>query len=235
MDEKGKHSDFQNILFNKFVAYLLNMFVISYFQEGAESISVWKLENRTTCAVEAINGVIGRGIPGNSNFFNFVHYLQRFELSRSIKFRNLYARCLIKKRRTKSTENSALIRNASELLEAGKITVNEFLDSIAKMKTKQYSREITTKKRGAISSDDTDADDEEPSTSQATTTHKSNSKRARTDCNNLCRMCACRESDVILLPCAHAVICSECWAKKLVQNDKFCVLCYESVTIAKKF
>lgn len=40
----------------------------TFFQEGPQSISVWNLGNRTTCAVEAINGVIGRGIPGNSNF-----------------------------------------------------------------------------------------------------------------------------------------------------------------------
>lgn len=172
-------------------------------------------------------------MPGNSNFFNFVHYLQRFELTRSIKFRNLYARCLIKKRRTKSTENSTLIRNASQLLEGGTITVGEFLDSIAMMKTKQYSKVTMTNKRVAISTDD-DTEDDEEQLSTSVVTHKSNSKRSRIDCSNLCRVCDRRESNVLLLPCAHAVICSECWSRKLVQNDKFCALCVEPVSIAKK-
>lgn len=204
-----------------------------YFQEGPKSISVWKLENRTTCAVEAINGVIGRGIPGSSNFFNFVHFLQRFELARGIKFRNLYGRCLIKKRKTKSSERSTLIRNATELLEAGSISVNEFLDSIANMKTKENSLKTTTttkdNKRVAISSDSESENDE-----GVTSTQNSTSKRART-CVNACRMCEIRSSNVILFPCAHAVICSECWAKKTVLNDKYCVTCFEPVSNAQQF
>lgn len=215
-----------------------------YFQEGAKSISVWKLENRTTCSVEAINGVIGHGIPGNSNFFNFVHFLQRFELARSIKFRNMYARCLIKKKRNKSYESSVLIRNASQLLDDGKISVAEFLDSIAKMKAKQYSKIITTtttatNKRVAVSSDEESDEDDDTdvqlSTAQPHTSQQTSSKRARTNCMTLCHMCCMQESNVILFPCSHAVICFECWTNKVVQEDKFCVLCYEPVTNARRF
>lgn len=97
-------------------------------QEGAKSISVWKLETRTTCAVEAINGVLGRGIPGNSNFFNFVFFIQKFELARSIKLRNLATRCVVKRKRNGKNERSVLIRNASELLEKGELNVDEFLN-----------------------------------------------------------------------------------------------------------
>lgn len=202
---------------------------------------MWQLENRTTCAVEAINGVIGRGIPTNSNFFNFVHFLQRFELARSIKFRNLYARCLIKKKRARSQESSTIIRNATELLDSEKISVSEFLDCIANMKIKQYSKITTITNKHAISSDDESDDDHEETTpahthtSQRHTTHTSKRKRARTDSMNLCRMCDLHESNIILLPCAHAVICSECWSKKALQNDKFCVQCFEAVNIATQF
>lgn len=154
-----------------------------------------------------------------------------------MKFRNMYARCLIKKKRNKSYESSVLIRNASELLDEGKISVAEFLDSIAKMKTKQYSKTTTTNKRLAVSSDE-DSDDDadgQPTSVRPHTSQTNSSKRARTDCINLCRMCCMKESDVILFPCAHAVICFECWTKKVVQEEKYCVICYEGVTNAKRF
>lgn len=83
---------------------------------------------------------------------------------------------------------------------------------------------------------DFEDDDEVPATQAHTSsTHMSHTKRHRTDSVNMCRICDDRESNVIALPCAHAVICSECWCKKIVQDDKFCALCYEPVSIARQF
>lgn len=209
-----------------------------------------------------------------ANRFNFVYIVVYFYFTHRHQQSTIlyedHERCLQKSRNmgvpkapetvaSKSTESSTLIRNATELLESSKISVNEFLDSIAKMKMKQYSKEANANKRVSISSDDDTDVDEQPSTSQAATTHKpkrarvntegnddvqpstsqatttQKSKRARINYDNVCRMCECSESNVILLPCAHAVLCFECWSKKLIQNDKRCVLCSKKVSIAKKF
>lgn len=59
------------------------------FQIGAEAISVYGREHRTTCAVEAFNGVLNKGIKGNGNFYNFVDYIRDIDLKKSIKLRNL--------------------------------------------------------------------------------------------------------------------------------------------------
>lgn len=151
----------------------------------------------------------------------------------------MYARCLVKKKRARSYESSVLISNASDLLESGKISVNEFLDSIAKMKAKQYSKTVsssisTSNKRTAISSDDESDDENEPSTSQPSTSQKS-AKRARNAFINPCRSCKINESNVILFPCTHTAICFECWTKKLIQNDEYCILCNAAATNAKRF
>lgn len=53
-------------------------------KEGPEKISVYRRETRTTCAVEAYNGVIGRKIKNHANFFVFVEALQKEEFSKSI-------------------------------------------------------------------------------------------------------------------------------------------------------
>lgn len=144
----------------------------------------------------------------------------------------MYARCIIKKKRTSSYETSTLIAAASELLEAKKISHHEFLDSIANMKSKQYSKTPSTaNKRIEISDDDDEVDDDtQPSTSQP-----SNSKRARINLVNACRECSMKESNVIVFPCTHTALCYECWIKKSVKKDKFCIMCNEAVTDAKCF
>lgn len=49
------------------------------FQEGPENISVFNIPNRSTGAVEAYNGVLGREIPAHAHFFRFVLGLRNQE------------------------------------------------------------------------------------------------------------------------------------------------------------
>lgn len=55
-------------------------------QEGASNISVFGRHTRTTCAIEAYNGVIGRKIRGNTNIFRFIDALLQEEFARSVEF-----------------------------------------------------------------------------------------------------------------------------------------------------
>lgn len=200
------------------------------FQEGAKSISVWQLETRTTCAVEAINGVLGRGIPGNSNFFNFVHFIQKFEAARWLKIRNIAARCVLKRKRKGQNEKSVLIRSASELLDKNEITVDEFLTNIAKFKDNKL-RQHTHKHVISYSSDEDDSNDVDAESQSS----QPSAKRSRTDSINLCRVCDTNESNTILFPCSHAVLCFECWTKKSLLDDKYCVECFGEVKSVHKF
>lgn len=48
-------------------------------QEGPEKISVFNIPNRSTGAVEAYNGVLGRNIPPHPHFFRFILCLRNQE------------------------------------------------------------------------------------------------------------------------------------------------------------
>lgn len=190
---------------------------------------MWLLEDRTTCAVEAKNGVLGRGIPGNSNFFTFLHYMKSFDLAHTIKLRNSASRLVEKTKRQSSHEKSVQIRAASKLLESNSISVAQFLDHIAAFKDNKLN--MPSKQKHPIEqSDESSSEDEtEPSSSQS-------QKRPRLDSMNLCRVCNENESRIVLLPCAHAVICNDCWiVKSVVNQDAYCPECFRAVNSAVPF
>lgn len=59
------------------------------FQEGAEKISVFNLWTRTTGALEAYNGSLGRKIIKRGHFFKFVRVLLDEEFKKSRSFDSL--------------------------------------------------------------------------------------------------------------------------------------------------
>lgn len=175
-------------------------------------------ETRTTSAAEATNGSLNRGFPGNSNLFNFINYISDKELTYSIRLRNMFERCtVVKKKRASSKVDSETIRKASELLEAGTLTVDEFLEHIAKMKNEK----IDELKRKIP--EDSDSDDDSVISSQPVQS-TSQDKRHRIDS---CEVCDKNSKDVVFLPCAHLVLCSECYKKK---TDKKCNSCGAPIT-----
>lgn len=147
----------------------------------------------------------------------------------------MFERCVIKKKRTKSTEKSILIRNASELLDSGSISASDFLTSIANLK--ENKNRITTTKRVQMESNDDDSDDDasSPTHSQQSTNSQAPAKRIRIDSHNFCRMCEKNESNVILYPCSHAVLCVECWSRRCLQDEKHCIECFEPVKDVRCF
>lgn len=63
-------------------------FFFSYLclQEGPEKISVFKLQNRTTSALEAYNGVLGKKVVNKGNFYKFVELIQEIEFEKGRDF-----------------------------------------------------------------------------------------------------------------------------------------------------
>lgn len=190
-------------------------------------------ETRTTCAVEAINGVIGRGLPGKANFFKFVDYIKGMDLSRSIKLRNLYARCVVAKKKARKNDAGDNIRAASQALQSGHINVLEFLENIALFKEKKNyfavfkwlsvfdtdsEIEVTNKR---MLRDLEGEEYEERENSQPP-------KRKRTQSMNLCSLCDVNEVNLLFMPCKHAVMCSECWTKR-ENEEKTCIKCHAYV------
>lgn len=192
------------------------------FQEGPESISVWLLETRTTCAVEALNGVLGRGIASHPNFFNFVTYIKKFDLNRSIALRNMNDRCAVtKKRRFIKTDNCSNIREATRLLVSNIITVSDFLDKIVNFKWRTYN---SNKKRPTeteqLEDSQSESDTEEP--------HSSQQQQAKKQ-KNICRLCDYNYINVLFLPCKHFLVCSECWNKFETDSIPNCIQCDKEV------
>lgn len=86
-------------------------------------------------------------------------------------------------------------------------------------------------------SDDDDDDDESDGSaqSQPSTSSQGSAKRARIDSQNMCRMCDLKESNVIVYPCSHAVLCVECWSKRCLLDEKHCFECYKPVKDVRCF
>lgn len=75
------------MLFESIVEYMF-----FYFQkESPETISVFELTARTTNALEAFNGVLGKTIPKRSHFFRFVHSLLKIEREKAYEVQTLIA------------------------------------------------------------------------------------------------------------------------------------------------
>lgn len=55
-------------------------------QEGAANITVHGLTSRTTNALEAYNGVLGRKIKKKGNFYAFVEEIQEEEFAKRVGF-----------------------------------------------------------------------------------------------------------------------------------------------------
>lgn len=196
------------------------------------------LETRTTCAVEATNGVVGRGLPGNSNFFNFIVFIKKQELSKSIKLRNQFLR-LVTKKRQRNKHMDVQIRQASQALEAGKLTADEFVDLIASCKQNKYEQPT---KRPADMDSDSDCSEAESldsaystvsnSSSQASsqTSATQSSMRTRTESVNMCALCSIEETNVLFIPCTHALVCNKCFE---CYGLRFCMACKADVTSHK--
>lgn len=178
------------------------------------------LETRTTCAVEAFNGVLGRGLPGNTNFFNFVHYIKKIELVKSIKLRNMFEKYTVTKpKRASITDKADYIRKASEMLETKAINAIEFLNNIACFKNAiiESTKRLTPEQAS-------DSEEEEVTSTQTTLSQPS--KRARKETLKICPLCENNEVNVILFPCAHAVVCLNCWTTRVAET---CIECHQSV------
>lgn len=61
--------------------------VFRWLQEGPKNISVFGRDSRTTSALEAYNGALGKRIKAKGDFYNFAKCLQQEEFTKMTDFK----------------------------------------------------------------------------------------------------------------------------------------------------
>lgn len=161
---------------------------------------------RTTSALEAYNGVLGRLISKHGNFFKFVRILQSEELAKGRDFALLISSggaCVKSKRRKRVTERYCEIDNAYKDLQSGKITASMFLNRMTFPKnnvcTDMEPEEDIFDDIHYLRDEDEDEDLHEPIQQPVTA--------------NICVICLVAEPNTVMMPCKHFKTCNECVLK----------------------
>lgn len=197
------------------------------------------MTTRTTSALEAYNGVLGRQIQKKGNFFRFVETLREEEYEKSKKFEVLIESggTVGAKRSTKYFETrSVKIAEATELLEKGKITPMLFLNRLAFQRNKVM--DDMDPKESIFEEDDIaidDGDDGNVEEIPVPAEQDDNEEDSTVGQGTMCIICQVSAPNTAFLPCKHMKCCSECILKLQAQciasnNRKLkCPYCREFV------
>lgn len=161
-----------------------------------------KQVTRTTSAVEAYNGILGRSAGKNGHFFKFVRIIQEEEFFKSRRFSILCESggSLAKKKRKDSVEKNNKIREATLLLDEGKITVATFLSRMVYEKN-EICVDVVPKLNIF---EEESSEDEMPEELEEQPTRNNDTE---------CIICQAKTPNIVLLPCKHLKICDDCILK----------------------
>lgn len=186
---------------------------------GCENFSVYKQSTRTTSSIEAYNGVLGKCIKSNDNFFKFTKAIRNEEFFKSRQFASL-VECggLSKKRRTKSIITANRIKEATDLLDSGKLSVSAFLSRMVHSSHGICTGMVPIENIFEESPDSQENVDDE-NTAEMTTTNERE-----------CVVCQNKIANVVMLPCKHLKICTSCKERLLIDSNEFrCPYCRTTV------
>lgn len=147
--------------------------------------------------MEAYNGVIGKAIEKNGNFFKFVQVIRKEEFFKSRHFNMLCNSGPAVKRRKRRSFKESLISNGMMLLEEGKITVSQFLDRMV-----DTSNGIDSNALPPADYEDEAVDSDAESAIEDQNSNDTNRR--------LCVICQENTPTIVLLPCKHLVLCDAC-------------------------
>lgn len=183
--------------FSNFISYFYKQWIK---KEGPAKICVFKRETRTTCAVEANNGVLGRKWKSHASFFVFVEALQKEEFCKSTQLMQDIRTIELTKPRKIREDRLNRIRRASKEIGDDAITPMQFLEKIANLNNRIMQdtpleldiNESFDEVTNPLSSNESDTDDED---------------------YILCVICSINKPNILLQPCLHCCLCGECWSK----------------------
>lgn len=166
------------------------------------------MATRTTSAIEAYNGVLGRLLPKRGQFFKFVSILRDEEFHQSRNFHQLVESggiCGAKKIKRAYAEKAKKISEASDLLEKGIITPITFLNRMvypnnAICTDLEPYEDIFEEDFGSQS---------EPEEQEIEEAHGSTPN----DDTTKCIVCNDLTANTLLLPCKHLKFCNDCVLK----------------------
>ncbi|XP_070072587.1 uncharacterized protein [Drosophila takahashii] len=174
---------------------------------GCNNFSVYKENTRTTAAVEGHNGVLGRSVLPNGNFFKFVKVIRDEEYFKSRQFIQLTESggSSTHKRRKENIEKDKKIKEATLLLEEGKLNAASFFSRMV-YKDNDISANMMEKKNIFDDVDDDSADENSDKEEAA------NNPIATTD-DRKCVVCLDLVPNILFFPCKHLKTCAECHLK----------------------
>lgn len=183
-------------------------------QEGAAKISVFGQATRTSAAVEAYNGYLNKKIQSHPQFFALINILREEEFSKSRDFDLLFKSADPPVQRQFHRQRDDKIKKMSNLLKAGKISTDHFLNGIAFEGNRlfddrcAFSADMVTNLYG--SDDEMDVDIEVEPIQEVVSGVIS---------GGTCNVCYAKPSDV-MLSCGHYKHCLECFEKLKSLHDE---------------
>lgn len=176
-------------------------------------MSVFGTTTRTTSAIEAYNGVLGRIIPKHGNFFKFVKMLQNEEFSKGRELElliNSGGTYGTSRRKRSAIDKATKIEQAGIELQNGKITASGFLNRMVFAKNKTvYEMEPDEDIFEDIPYLDEEEDNEDGICETQQPPKSTDTKRQSNDC----AICMGSQSNTLFLPCKHLKTCNSCVLK----------------------
>ncbi|XP_075163492.1 uncharacterized protein LOC142236118 [Haematobia irritans] len=192
-------------------APFLNYFQRQWIQKiGGNSFSVYKQKTRTTSAVEAYNGVLGRLADKNGHFFKFVAIIRNEEFFKSCHFSMLSESggSLCKRKKRQDADKSSKIEKAIRLLENGDISVTDFLSRMV-YEPNKICVKLIPEENLFEEEEYSDCENSEDDNQEVTSSTLNDSD---------CVICVNKPSNIVMLPCRHMKICSECNLKLMAEH-----------------
>lgn len=192
---KSIAEEFNKNAFASFLSYYKDQWIV---KEGPSSICVYQKETRTTGAVEAYNGVIGKKMKAHPPFFSFVESLQKEEFSKSTQMMQDLPLIDITKKRKERADRLNRINKATDELTNETITSLQFLEKVANLNNKvMKENHLEPKKPFELDNPDSNQSDSSDDNEES-----------------LCLICDQEKAEVLFFPCAHCFICAACWKKR---------------------
>lgn len=178
-------------------------------------ISVFNLKERTNCSLESSNAAMGRRFPKRGNFFRFLSLLLNEEFA---KRKEMEAVCDGRKerKRKRTVDRDAVIEEATQLLMADEITVNQFLsrlifENVCQPTALEYENDESFQ---GNSSEENDEEEETSDGSGLEDEEGEKTSASQFGCSsqvNTCLFCQTNEPNTLFLPCKHLKSCDECF------------------------
>lgn len=164
---------------------------------------MYRVNLRTTSALEGFNSLLSKKITANGNFFHFISALTEQELSESREFKLLIESggASSSKKKKKNKRRNDLINDATDDLDADKITTMEFLNRMIYKDSSVITADMSNfVLPPEYLSDNEQSDQEEPEEQEENQQNQ----------DMTCVVCKVSLPKVMFRPCNHFKCCKEC-------------------------